>query len=473
MAKKSFDYTANPIQFIQDLYPMEGAFGPRAVIPPFLRDFLNLAFDEHGNPREQNVLYSTSKKQGKSSLAGGVALYMASRKRYSEVVIAAADKDQAKDRVFKSIKYSVANHPVWRYAKVYSDVIELDNASIIQALPFDWRGAAGGNYSAVIFDELHTYTTELHRRIWDELVIPPTQPEGVRWIASYAGFIGESELLWDVWQRAIAGTKLAEDPDIWRNDAAGLLAMIDQGERSWRMPWMTKQYMDKIRGSERTNTFRRLWLNEWTSNESEFIPGDAWSQCYDPELRPLSSDPQDFRQVVFGADASTTRDLTALVGVHYNEDAARAEAVYTHVWKPQVSDLRGGKATIDLGGLRDEILRLARAGKVLAVYYDPFQLHSIAVDLQKAGVNMIELPQTNARTEADQALYDAIIAKSLAHYGDPILTQHINNAVAIETARGYRLAKERTSRKIDAAVALSMAHYGSLREAAAPRWFVW
>ena len=344
----AIDYTANPKSFLRDLYPVEGSFGPRMLVPEFLEDFLGLAFNEQGNPVEQNVLYSTSKKQGKSSLAGGIALYMASRKRYSEVVIAAADYNQAKDRVFRSIKYSVANHPVWRNAKVYQDIIELDNASTIQALPFDWRGAAGGNYSAVIFDELHVYTQENHRRMWDELVIPPTQPEGVRWIASYAGFIGEFELLMDVWNRAIAGAKLAEDPDIFHNQAAGILALIDQGERSWRMPWMTPEYAAKIRQAERTNTFRRLWLNEWTSNESEFIPSESWQACYDPELKPLSSDRDDFRQVVFGADASTARDLTALVGVHYNEEQARAEAVYCKVWRPQVSELRGGKPTVDL-----------------------------------------------------------------------------------------------------------------------------
>jgi len=58
-----------------------------------------------------------------------------------------------------------------------------------------------------------------------------------------------------------------------------------------------------------------------------------------------------------------------------------------------------------------------------------------------------------------QSLFDAIIGKTLAHCNDPTLTEHVTNAVAIETPRGFRLAKERTSRKIDAAVALSMSHY--------------
>jgi hypothetical protein len=89
----SIDYTRDFVKFYQDLYPLEGAYGPRAVVPPFLSDFLYIAFPSpEGNPSAQNILHSTSKKQGKSALAGGVALYMASRQRYAEVVIAAADQ---------------------------------------------------------------------------------------------------------------------------------------------------------------------------------------------------------------------------------------------------------------------------------------------------------------------------------------------------------------------------------------------
>ena len=47
-----------------------------------------------------------------------------------------------------------------RYSGTPSNLI---TGSIIQALPFDWRGAAGGNYAAVIFDELHAWTLEQHQ----------------------------------------------------------------------------------------------------------------------------------------------------------------------------------------------------------------------------------------------------------------------------------------------------------------------
>ena len=106
-------------------------------------------------------------------------------------------------------------------------------------------------------------------------------------------------------------------------------------------------------------------------------------------------------------------------------------------------------------------MRLHAENSLKAVVYDPYQLHSIAINLEKAGVRMIELPQTNKRVESDQALYDAIISRAIRHFNHPTLNEHIGNAVAIETARGFRLSKQKTNKNIDAVVALSMAHYGA------------
>jgi hypothetical protein len=109
-------------------------------------------------------------------------------------------------------------------------------------------------------------------------------------------------------------------------------------------------------------------------------------------------------------------------------------------------------------------LRLHDLGVVRAVFYDPYQLHSIALNLTRKGVRMIELPQTARRIEADQALYDAIIGRTLAHTNDQELNAHIKNAIAVESVRGFRIAKDKTSKMIDLAVALSMSHFGALQE---------
>jgi phage terminase large subunit-like protein len=451
------DYTTDFTAFYRDIYPVEGAFGPRPVILPYLETLLARSFPAPtGDPAAQNVLFSTSKKQGKSTLAGAVGLYLASRARYAEVAIIAADQDQSRDRVLKSIKYAVENHSVWNGCRVYRDIIELNNGSIIQAYPMDWRGAAGGNYSGVICDELHTYTLEYQRRLFDEMLPSPVVMAGVRWISSYAGFLDESLLLWEIWTRALAGERVDDELPIYHNQAASLLAFIDQGEASWRMPWSTPEYMEQIKQGERHATYRRLWLNEWTQNESRFIDPELWDACYSEELRPFS--PGDNRMLVLGADASTSRDSTALVGVSFNQEMRTRDVIYSRIWKP----VKDGKAkpTIDLDmTIKAEIIRLSKTGKVAAVLYDPYQLHAIATDLIKQGVHMIEFPQTNQRIESDMALHDAIVGRTIRHYGDPELTEHIRNASAKESPRGYRLDKTTTTRKIDGAVALSMAAF--------------
>jgi phage terminase large subunit-like protein len=449
------DYTSDIVAFFRDLYPLpEG----KPIIPPFLEQWLYTAFPlPEGNPAARNILDSRSKKQGKSATGGLVALYMAARRRNAEVVISASTQDQARDRVFKSAKYAAEHHPAWGGARVYRDAIELDNGSIIQAISSDWKGAAGGNYDAVIFDELWTSTQENERRRFDELVIPPSIENGCRWIASYAGFLGESILLKEIWDKGLAGVHVSEELPIFHHQEASLLAFIDQGEASWRMPWSTPAFMAQTQANERPNTFRRLWLNEWTSNESEFVPLEMWSSCYAPDLRPFQ--PGDTRYMTLGVDASTSRDHTGAVGCVWNRELKTVDVVYVRSWKPLKSSLRDGKPTVDLSGLRDEIIRLKKTGRLRAVYFDPYQLHQLSLDMRKAGVNMRELPQTTARTESGQALYYAIASKTIRHFNHPDLNEHIANAVAAESGRGYRLAKERTSRKIDLAVALSMAHF--------------
>jgi len=52
---------------------------------------------------------------------------------------------------------------------------------------------------------------------------------------------------------------------------------------------------------------------------------------------------------------------------------------------------------------------------------------------------------------------DQVRSRGLRVYQAPDLKEHVLNAVLVETARGIRLAKEKSSKKIDGAVALAMA----------------
>jgi phage terminase large subunit-like protein len=270
-------------------------------------------------------------------------------------------------------------------------------------------------------------------------------------------------LLKEIWDKALAGERVDSELPIYRHVDSSLLALIDTGEASWRMLWTTgeagRRYMAEIRENERPNTFRRLYLNEWVANESQFISREQWEACLDSELRPFRRGDQ--RPLILAADASTSGDSTALVGVHYNAERERVEILYSRLWRPQRGVLRGGRPTVDLAEtLGAEVQRLVAEGvHISAVVCDPYQLHTLILAWEKQGIKVIEFPQGPKRVEADQALYAAVVSKAVVHFGDPALSEHILNAIAIETVRGYRLAKEKTTRKIDGAVALSMAHH--------------
>ena len=51
------------------------------------------------------------------------------------------------------------------------------------------------------FDELWAYSSERARRLFDEMVPPPTRKIACRLTVTYAGFEGESELLEELYKR--------------------------------------------------------------------------------------------------------------------------------------------------------------------------------------------------------------------------------------------------------------------------------
>ena len=435
------------------------------------------SIDPNGRMPYETVIYSAPKKSGKTTIAALVATWFSLFiEPPNELFILANSLEQSIGRSFKDLTASIKLNPVLRTrTNIRAKDVTLDNETVVQALSSDYAGAAGSRHGLTVWDELWAYTTENNRRLWDELTPVPTKQNSIRLIVTYAGFEGESTLLEELHKRGLDGDPVPELANIKNGrgepacKAGGRLFCYWDHELK-QHPGLTvtpNEYHEQQRKDLRPGAFARLHLNEWASSIGRFVTAEQWKECYSPAVQGLG--PADSRRVVFGADASTSRDLTALVGVVRNHQTNRAEVVYCRTWKPKKDERRMGKPTIDLTNtIGAEIKRLHALNQVEKVYYDPYQLHSIALGLIGAGVKMEELPQTTSRTAADQALYDAIIGKSLAHYNDPTLNEHVKNAVAIESARGYRLAKEKTTKKIDAAVALSMAHYGLASVVLAP-----
>lgn len=195
--------------------------------------------------------------------------------------------------------------------------------------------------------------------------------------------------------------------------------------------------------------YSRFGLNEWTTSAARFIEGKMWDDLAEPEVR-LKPPGEEERVFLLAADAATKRDCVALVGCAWNDDLARVEVCYAQIWETN--------GDFDLRVLGDEIVRIHEdyLGLMLEAHYDPYEMSVISKMLGEKGVEMVEFTQTTRRTKADTALRDLIVGKQIAHLGDPTLDRHMTNAVMVETRRGKRLAKEKTTLKIDGAVAVSM-----------------
>lgn len=114
--------------------------------------------------------------------------------------------------------------------------------------------------------------------------------------------------------------------------------------------------------------------------------------------------------------------------------------------------------------MEQTLRQLCERFAVREIRFDPYQLVAVAQRLTNAGLPMIEWPQSVPNlTESSTNLYELIKAGNLAVYVDPDIRLSLQRAVALETSRGWRIAKEKAVHKIDILVALAIAALGAVK----------
>lgn len=417
------------------------------------------------------VVYSCVKKSGKTTLNAALVLAWAfTQEPPNEVYILANNMDQAAGRVYSTAIRMLKNNPdllssvAGGERGIKADQFELVTGTIVRALPSEATSAAGSNHGLVSFDELWAYKGARAQLLWAELTPVPTRRNSIRLVTTYAGFTGEG-LLWDLYTKGVGpeeyehgkGKKIHPDLPIYLNEEAGLFVYWD---REARMPWQTEAYYRKQRAAAtRPSDFLRYHRNQWAVSNESFIQAEQWDACTDASVSRVPADPA--LSVVVGIDAATKHDCAAVIGVTWDHDLKKVRVVNHGVWYPEPDgpgiDL---EATIEA-----TVLDWRRRYNVSAVIYDPTQMATIAKHLRDAGLHIVEYPQTPERlTAIGDAMWELLDGRNLVTYHDDILRQHALNAVAVATPRGWRIAKEKASQKIDLFVALAMAAYQALED---------
>ena len=466
---------------------MEGNFvdpitGKKLILQPFQKRILRkaLTMDDKGYNKYDLVIWSQPKKSGKTTIASAVGAWVAINiETPNEISCVAHDKEHSAGRIYGHMQPTLRNFPNWTVPVsvkgIFRDPTSFSSkGTIVKAITTNFEKEAGGNQGLSLWSELWAYKGERLQRLWEEMTPPPTRRFSMRWVETYAGFIGENLLLQRYYQMVFTDftektlqpgvIKIWPDLPVYEIDGH-ILVFWDHAHR---MPWQTDKYYLEQRTNLRLNAFIRLHENKWVDSKDQFITEDMWMNSVRNQAPPKCL-------ATYALDASKNGACTALVGcrkIRTSEGAPYIETTDVHVWEaPSGKD-------INFPEIERIIIKLHRNGLLKPpLWYDPFQCVKMAQDLRKKGIPCKEFSQGAERVKADTSLWNAYEEGWIVNYPSPILRTHVLAAQAkeyedgklrmVEPSQGIRgesstledQSEELSLRKIDAIVAQSMAAY--------------
>lgn len=434
---------------------------PALQLAPYQRAVLREAYrtDADGKFVYDVVVWSDIKKSIKSCIAAGVMLHRAIETPWGSFKVVANDLEQANSRVFYYMQRAIQlNAALGARATMRNYRIALDNHAVIQAIPVDPKGEAGGNDDLIEWTELHAAESKAALSMWSEMTLSPTKHGySQRWIDTYAGHSGEAPILEQLYQRGVVeGQRLTlpDAPDDLEVYANGRLLVL------WntipRLDWQTPGYYASEEATLTPSEYLRMHRNVWSLGAHPFVPIEWWEQCRAAELPAM----RPMQPMVVALDAAVSNDCFGIVAV--TRTGERIEVRHARKWKAQAgqklhfTDPAGDKENTEYpeGYLR----WLVRTYHCAVVTYDPYQLHDFCTRLSNEHLCYFEAFNQGApRLVADKQLYDTIKNMQIVHDGNADLYEHIRNANRTdEDADKLRIVKRAAHLHIDLCVALSM-----------------
>ena len=229
-------------------------------------------------------------------------------------------------------------------------------------------------------------------------------------------------------------------------------------------PWQTPGWLAEMRRSLPANQYLRMIENRFVSAESSFIEMSLWDECIDHSIGHMVADRT--LQVWVAVDASTKHDSTALAAVTWSQQHQHVRLVDHRIYTPSPD------RQIDFAADIEETLReWHRRFNVRAILYDPYQMAASSQRLLREGLRMQEYPQTVSNlTAVAENLFALIKGRNLVAYPDSEIRTAVSHAIAVEGERGWKIAKDRQSNRIDIVIALSMAALACVKAQGKPEY---
>ena len=484
------------IRFIECLKHTKGEFHgkPFKLLPwqeKIIRDVFGTVRDEEPSMRQYNQVYiEIGKKNGKSELGAALALNMLINddEWKAEVYSCASDRQQAAIVFDVAVDMVRQNPTLSKLIKIIPStkrMVYQPTGSIYQVLSSEVATKHGLNVSACIFDELHTQPT---RALYDVM----NQGSGDArkqplWFFLTTAGTDRNSVCWEVHQKALdilEGRK--HDPRFYPV-VYGLPDDADwQDEQNWYKCNPSLGYtitIDKVRDAYHKaletpadeNMFRQLRLNQWVKQSIRWMPMDKWDECGG------NIDPYELegRVCYAGLDLSSTSDLTTLVLVFPPSDESEPYVILPFFWLPEetlplrvrrdhvmydVWEKQGFLQTtegnvVHYGFIEKFICELGENYNIREIAYDRWNATQMVQNLEDDGFTMIPFGQGfRDMSPPTKELMRLVLEHRLVHGGHPVLRWNMDNAfVRTDPAGNLKIDKQKSTEKVDGAVALVMA----------------
>ena len=489
--KERADHAVN---FIQSLKHTKGVWAGQPFLlfdwqEKIIRDLFG-TIKANGYRQFNTAFVEICKKAGKSELAAAVALYMLAGdgEEGAEIYGCANDRQQA-SIVFDVAKDMVLQCPALlkriKIVESQKRLVYLPTRSIYQALSSEVASKYGYNVHACIFDELHTQPT---RALYDVM----TQGSGDArkqplWFLLTTAGTDRNSICWEVHQKALdilEGRKI--DPRFY----PVLFGLPDNADWTNEENWYRANpsldhtiTIDKVRDAFRKaqetpadeNQFRQLRLNQWVKQSVRWMPMDKWDECggvVDPYAL-------EGRACYAGLDLSSTSDLTALVLAFPPTSEDAPYRVLPFFWLPEETlslrvrrdhvpydqwAKRGFIQTtegnvVHYGFIERFICELGERYDIREIAHDRWNATMMVQTLEDDGFIMVPFGQGfKDMSPPTKELMRLVLEHRLCHGGHPVLRWNMDNAfVRTDPAGNLKLDKEKSTEKVDGAVALVMA----------------